>query len=98
MTPFIHASPRRVAVIYTTLVFAAWILALSPLSHFSTVEALPILVGLPWSLLFLDGGGLGLFGLFLTGLMNGCLLYFAAWAWRRASLPPRRRLLLPPAA
>ena len=98
MTPFIHTSPRRVAVIYTTLVFAAWILALSPLSHFSPVASLPLLVVLPWSLLFLAGGGLGLFGLFLTGLMNGCLLYFAVWAWRRASLPPRRRLLLPPAA
>lgn len=97
MTPFIHASPRRVAVTYAALVFAAWILALSPLSHLSTVEALPILVGLPWSLLFLDGGGLGLFGLFLTGLLNGGLLYVAVWAWRRASLPSRRRLL-PPSA
>ena len=98
MTPFLRLSPGRLVLIYSALVLAAWVLALSPLSHFSAVEALPIIVALPWSLLFLGGGSIGLFGLFLAGLVNGGVLGMLLWAGRRISPPTRRRLLLPPAA
>lgn len=88
--------PRRVALVHAALVLASWILALA-LPSAGPIENLPIIVALPWSLLFLDGGPFfGLFALFVAGLLNSGLLYIALGGWRRVAQLPKRRLLLPP--
>ena len=85
-------TPRRVALAYVGIVFFSWVLALWP-STSSTVQALPLIVALPWSLLLLEGGSMPLVALFLAGILNAWILYRVLRARRPAS-----RLLLPPAS
>lgn len=90
--------PRSIALVHAALVLVSWILALL-LPSTGAIENLPIIVALPWSLLFLSGGPFfGLFALFWAGLLNSVLLYIALGGWRRIARVGRPRLLLPPAA
>ena len=94
--------PRRIALLYATLVFAVWTLAITADPLASHVQDWVFVVGLPWSLLLLGGRALtsplGLVLLFMTGILNARLLYLMA-ARRRYRPPSRRETpLLPPAA
>ncbi len=90
--------PRRVALAYFGLVVLTWALALSSMPFSDRMQTWPIIVALPWSLILLEGGAAGLFGIFLAGLLNGGLLYLLLRGWARRSTARHRPLLLPPAA
>jgi hypothetical protein len=94
-------SPRQAAFLYIALVFTVWIIALLPGPLSSISQTWPIIVALPWSLIFLQNGffsgSLWLFLTFLAGILNAGVLYVALRGWRRLT-QRRRQLLLPPAA
>ena len=90
--------PRRMALAYIGLVFLTWALALSSGAFTDRLQTWPIIVALPWSLILLEGGPAGLFGIFLAGLLNAGLLYLFLRGWARRSTARHRPLLLPPAA
>ena len=91
-------SPGRAALLYVALVFAAWVIALLPGPLSAISQTWPIILALPWSLILLGAGFLGLFLIFLAGVGNALLLYMVLSGWRRLTRVRRRRLLLPPAA
>jgi hypothetical protein len=90
--------PRRVSLAYIGLVFLTWALALLSSPFSDRVQTWPIIVALPWSLILLQGGPVGLFGIFFAGLLNAGLLYLLLRGWARRSTARHRPLLLPPAA
>ena len=91
-------SPGRAALLYAALVFAAWVVALLPGPLSAISQTWPIILALPWSLILLGAGFLGLFLIFLAGIGNALLLYGLLGGWRRFTRARRRQLLLPPAA
>jgi hypothetical protein len=91
-------SPGRATLLYVALVFAAWVTALLPGPLSAISQTWPIILALPWSLIFLGAGSLGLFMIFLAGIGNGLVLYVVLGGWRRLTRVRRRQLLLPPAA
>ena len=91
-------SPGRAALLYVALVFAAWVIALLPGPLSAISQTWPIILALPWSLIWLDAGFLGLFMLFMTGIGNALLLYAVLGGLRRLTRARRRQLLLPPGA
>jgi hypothetical protein len=91
--------PRRVALAHVGLVFLTWTLALTATSASDSVQAWPIIVALPWSLILLQQGGpLALLGIFCAGLLNSVLLNWLLGGSQRRLARRRRPLLLPPAA
>jgi hypothetical protein len=91
-------SPGRAALLYVALAIAAWVIALLPGPLSAISQTWPIILALPWSLILLGAGDLGLFMIFLAGIGNGLLLYVVLGGRRRLTRIRRRRLLLPPAA
>ena len=89
--------PRRTALAYVALVLLCWVVVIAaPFWH--GAEALVVAVGLPWSILLLDLGALGLFSFFLAGLVNAGVLYLLLGGWRRVAMLRGRWSSLPPAA